>query len=383
MKVVFWLFMSLDRHSTSGHLILAMIEQVIKRGNQVTVIHLNKLHDLKADVVNVAFNQPNKSNFAKRYFCELKYLSDSSKQLSSDADAVFIQSNIIAGFAVRKARKKCRNARITYNVQDGYPQDVMYAGKIGQYNPIYLSMVSVQKYAYKNSDSVITISEDMKDLICESNIPPEKVEVIYNWSYRDELFDKSCISPKIAKLFDNHFFNVVYAGNIGLFQNVGVVVDVAEKLKNNNEIKFHIFGNGIYKDNLQKRANKNEINNLIFHPIQPHELAPSIYASASINIIPLGKNQYRAALPSKTATCFACQNPIIFVIGKESKFGQKVNKETGCPLLDCDDVDGVVKSILEIKESGSTVNTADFYLEHCSITKNSLRYAMIILGEIK
>ena len=220
----------------------------------------------------------------------------------------------------------------------------------------------------------------MKDLIIEAGAPKEKVSVIYNWSYQDELFSKKEISSTIADMFDKEKFNVVYAGNIGLFQNVDVVVDAAERLKDHKDIWFHIFGSGMYKEKLEKRANESGICNITFHPVQPHELAPSIYASASVNLIPLGKNQVRAALPSKTATCLACQQPIIFIIGSNSKFGRTVNKATNCPILDCDDIDGLVQNIIDIKEGKLDIRTGDFFLQNCSISKNSLQYAQIITG---
>ena len=389
MKVLFWLNIGLDRRSTSGHLLLAMIEQVKKQGNDVFVIHkdtggddkgiIARLEELEIKRIVFPFIQPQKSNFAKRYYAELKYIEQSGK-IEDNIDAIFIQSNIAAGFSVRIARKRCPKAKITYNVQDVYPQDVMYAGKIGGNNPIYKGMLFVQKYAYQHADEIITISEDMKDLIVEAGAPEEKVTVIYNWSYQDELFDRKKISPIIADLFDKDKFNVVYAGNIGLFQNVDIVVDAAEKLKERKDIWFHIFGSGLYKEKLEKRASESGIVNISFHPVQPHELAPSIYASASVNLIPLGKNQVRAALPSKTATCLACQQPIIFIIGANSKFGKTVREATNCPVLDCDDIDGLVQSIVCIKERKIEIKTGEFYLQNCSISKNSLQYAQIITG---
>ena len=391
MKVLFWINIGLDRHSTSGHLLMAMMEQVRNLGYEVDVIHkntdgddpslLNKIKDMGIGSITVPFVAAARGNFAKRYFNEVSYIRDSSRLIKDGYQAIFIQSNIAAGFSVKYAKKRCPSARIVYNVQDVYPQDVMYAGKIGEGNPIYKGMMFVQTSAYRKADRIITISEDMKDLVVEAGADSNKVDVIYNWSYQDSLIGQEDVSPVIADMLDQHYFNVVYAGNIGLFQNVDVVVDVAERLKDNKEIWFHVFGSGLFKEKLEQRAKENGISNITFHPIQPHDLAPSIYASASINLIPLGKNQYRAALPSKTATCLACQKPIIFIIGKESKYGKVITRETNCPVLDCDDVEGVVDSIIKIKNGEIITNTGDFFLENCSITKNSMRYARIITGK--
>lgn len=390
MRVLFWLNIGLDRHSTSGHLLLAMIEKVKCMGNDVQVLHkntggqekdlLDKLNSLKVECVGIPFIQPPKSNFAKRYLAELDYIRKSSKYLK-DFDAVFIQSNIAAGFSVCCVRLKRPKTRITYNVQDVYPQDVMYAGKIGSNNIAYKVMLGIQRFAYKHSDAIITISEDMKNLIIGAGAPKEKVFVIYNWSYQDVPFNEMDIKPSVKSFFDKDYFNVVYAGNIGLFQNVSIVIDAAEMLSNDKGIMFHIFGEGLYKEQLKKRTMDKQLNNVIFHPLQPHESAPSIYASASVNLIPLGKDQYKASLPSKTATCLACQKPIVFTIGEDSLFGKMVHQETNCPVLNYDDVKGLVSTILDIKAGNIQMNTRGFFEEHCSIEKNSMEYARIIVGK--
>ena len=388
MKVLFWLNIGLGGHSTSGHLLTAIMEQVSMLGHEVHVLQkdngsnepLLPEHLEKAGVTTTAvpFRAAPKANFAKRYLAELKYIRESARLIGKDYAAIFIQSNIAAGFSVREAERRNPKAKIIYNVQDVYPQDVFYAGKIGRNNPAYIAMRVVQRYAYRHADEIITISEDMKDLIVAEGADAARTMVIYNWSYRDSLFEQEEISPEVSKLFDQSLFNVVYAGNIGLFQNVDVVVDAAADLKQHKDIQFHIFGDGLYKEKLRERAERENIDNIKFHPIQPHELAPSVYASASVNLIPLGKNQFRAALPSKTATCLACQRPIIFAIGKESKYGQKVSSETGCPLVECSDHKALANAILEIKEHRITVKTGQFFLDNCSITRNSRLYAQRI-----
>ena len=90
------------------------------------------------------------------------------------------------------------------------------------------------------------------------------------------------------------------------------------------------------------------------------------------------KDVYRTALPSKTATCLACQKPIIFAIGKDSVFGKMVFEETGCPVVDPDDIDEVVKAIKSIKLGECCPKTNKLFLEHFKRSENSKMYAEII-----
>ena len=69
------------------------------------------------------------------------------------------------------------------------------------------------------------------------------------------------------------------------------------------------------------------------------------------------------------------------MIGEKSKFGQKLKKETNCPLLNSEDIDLLVNNILKIKNKEIETATKNYYLTNFSVTKNSFEYAKIITGD--
>ena len=183
-------------------------------------------------------------------------------------------------------------------------------------------------------------------------------------------------------MFNKEFFNVVYAGNIGVMQNVDILIEAAKLMKDDKSTWFHIIGNGVYKEKLEARAKTYGISNISFWPMQPSEMAPLIYCAADVNIIPLVKGIYKTALPSKTATCMACEKPIIFAIGTESKTGQKITKETGCPVVEADHAEGLAEAIRSIRDGKHQYQTAAFFKEHMGKTVNSDKYAEIITRRV-
>ena len=217
----------------------------------------------------------------------------------------------------------------------------------------------------------------MKDTLVEDGAPAEKIEVVYNWSYQDELYENLDLAP-VSHMFDKNNFNVVYAGNIGVMQNVDILIEAAKLMKDDRSVWFHIIGNGVYKEKLETRAKEYGITNISFWAMQPPEMAPLIYSVADVNVIPLVKDVYRTALPSKTATCLGCQKPIIFAIGRDSKFGQKAVKEAGCVVVEADKPEDLVVAIQKLKTGESGNKNREFFLRMCSITKNSMMYAELI-----
>lgn len=387
MRVLFFLSIGLTKRATSCHLLTAIIQAVCKEGHSVHVIQKQsdgefpaELTTLPVTVDTVPFQPVDKGNFIARYLNELKYVREAGKRIQGSYDAVFIQSTTVAGFAVREVRKRLPKAVITFNVQDIFPYNLACTGSLKRSSPIFKILASIQRYGYKHSDHVITISEDMKDTLVEDGTPSEKIEVIYNWSYQDEPYENVDLTP-VSYLFDKRYFNIVYAGNIGVMQNVDILIEAAKLMKDDEKYWFHIIGNGVYKEKLEARAKEYGIKNITFWPMQPPELAPVIYSAADVNVIPLVKDVYRTALPSKTATCMACGKPIIFAIGRDSQFGQRVEKEAGCVVVDSDDSVALAKFLKNSKPQQSNMEAEKrFFLKNLIIRNNTSKYIHIITG---
>ena len=94
----------------------------------------------------------------------------------------------------------------------------------------------------------------------------------------------------------------------------------------------------------------------------------------------LAKNIYRTALPSKTATCLACQKPIIFCFDKKSKFGKWMETEAGCPVVGCDDAEALCEVIMKIKCHKYKNMTCKVFTKYFKKKKNSLIYTEVILN---
>lgn len=390
MNVLCWLFSGFDRHITSEHLLTAVIAALCDAGHSVHVIQKDtggplpslpqSLSSYPVTTQAVPFKAADKGNLVARYLADLKYIQSCKKHIDKDYDAVFIQSTTVGGFAVQAVRSRLKNAIVTFNVQDIFPYNAAFSGKIKRDSLAFKVLAGIQRYGYRQSDHIITISEDMKNTLVEDGTNASKIEVVYNWSYQDGLYDRDKLDfSAVAHMFCKDYFNVVYAGNIGVMQNVDLLIEAAKRMKGEQTVWFHIIGNGVYKDTLEAKTKEYGIKNISFWPMQPPELAPVIYSAADVNVIPLEKEIYKTALPSKTATCLACQKPIIFAIGKESEFGRWMEEKNGCALIDSNDAAGLCEKIKELQRQPAKCITQECYQAHFSRTENSEKYAALIV----
>lgn len=390
MRILMWLSIGLDRRTPSEHLLTAIVEALYEKGHTVHILQKSSGGDkpslpenmarLGVTTTCVSQNQAGKSNFVGRYMADLQYVMKCRKYLKTlEFDRVFMQSSNVAGVQSATLRQLHRNVPLTFNVQDIFPENAVYSHTMKKNSMPYRVLSAIQKKAYRDADRIITISEDMKDQLLELGVDEDKISVIYNWSYQDEVYDpEQTTSEVVDRLMPEDDFNVVYAGNIGLMQNVEIVVETAAKMKNEPRIRFHIFGDGLYRKKLEVRTQELGLANVVFHDMLPAEHAPALYCKADVNIIPLAENIYRTALPSKIATCLACQKPIILAIGEKSRFGHVLSKKTGCKITGSNDAEGMAKAILSIYEEKNELSVKEIFSQAFRLSANSAAYAQII-----
>ena len=392
MRILFWLSIGLDRRTPSEHLLTAMIEALYKRGHTVHILQKDtggeieglypKLENLGVTTTKIPMTAVAHGNLVSRYLSDLSYVKKCDEWIKQNKnyDRVFLQSSNVAGFQMWVLKKRMKTVRTVFNVQDMFPENAVYSGKIKKNSLPYIFFSRTQKYAYDKAAEIITISEDIKTELESNGVNGSKIKVVYNWSYQDKPFERSLsMDSDIRKLLPQNKFNVVYAGNIGIMQNVEVVIEAARKSED-PDVLFHIFGDGAYKQKLIEKAS--DLNNVDFWPMQPVDKAPALYACADVNIIPLAQNIYRTALPSKTATCMAVYTPLILCIGTESLFAQRAKRETNCPIVDCSDDKGLRRAIEKIKSKEIVCHTEEFFLDNMEMSVNSMVYAKSIEADV-
>lgn len=239
-----------------------------------------------------------------------------------NVEVLFEDVSYSSFWAVKAAKMK--GIKVVAMLQDVWPDNAVQSHLISEGSFLYKYFEMWQKSVYKNADKLICISDDMKDFIVSKGVDADKIEVIYNWGYSDDVVDIPWEENEFVKKYNlsRDKFYAVYAGNIGKMQNVEIVVNAAKELQDREDIHFLIVGDGAKRDVIEKMASG--LNNVTMLPMQPSELATHIYSAAGVNIIPLVAGGTKTAMPSKTGVVLSCGKPVIFTFGSESRFASMV-----------------------------------------------------------
>ena len=135
-------------------------------------------------------------------------------------------------------------------------------------------------------------------------------------------------------------FTVLYSGNIGLAQDLKIIIKSAKILKD-HDIFFKFIGEGVCRTEIESLA-KPFMNKIDFHNPMPRKELIKHIKKASLCIVPLkDKKIFRSALPSKMFEYMACGKPVIVSVRgdaekivNDSKAGIVIEPENAKSLSD-------------------------------------------------
>lgn len=203
----------------------------------------------------------------------------------------------------------------------------------------------------RSFDTVVTISFKMRDKLRQKGVKPEKMVVIRNWVDTNDIHPMMGPSPLRAEygIADDSFV-VLYAGNVGVKQGLGLIPDIAETLKAHRDITFVIAGEGPEKNDLQARCR--EMDNVRFLPLQPKERLCALLSMADLHLLPQMKDIADLVLPSKLGGMLASGRACAVMADPGTELFEFLNGSA--VLIPSGDVDQCASAILRVKRKDVT-----------------------------
>ena len=201
-----------------------------------------------------------------------------------------------------------------YNVQDIFPDSLVGTGLTHEGSLIWKIGRIVDKITYRYADKIIVISEDFKKNIMAKGVPEDKIVVIYNWVDQNKVVD---VPREENKLFDVYGlerskFYITYNGNIGLTQNMDMLLDVAKELQEEYEdIHFVLVGNGAYLDEVKRKVADQQLENVHLLPFQPYEDISHVFSLGDASLVISKPGVGANSVPSKTWSIMSASRPVL------------------------------------------------------------------------
>ena len=237
-------------------------------------------------------------------------------------------------------------------VRDLWPLSIVEYNNISEKNPIIVALYMLEKHIYKKANALVFTmpggGDYIKDKGWEKQVSLDKVFNINNGIDVEEQQRQAKENAFSDPDLDDDSFKVIYCGSIRKVNNVGKLVEAAELLKEDKDVKFLIYGDGTQKAELETYCMENNISNVIFKGYVDKKYIPYICSKAGVNIISVkqtGVSKYGVSW-NKLFDYMNAGKPIISTV----KVNYDLIEANECG-ISCEDQDAktIADAIVEIK----------------------------------
>lgn len=213
----------------------------------------------------------------------------------------------LAGYVVSLMKRR----PFVFEVRDLWPKQIIDLGAVK--SRFVIGLLSwAELFLYRRAKAIVTVAPATCGEIAARGIPAEKLFTVTN-AINERFFKPQ---DRMTALRQNYGWGndivVMYIGTHGLSQGLTTIVDVAELLKERQDLRFVFVGQGAEREMLMELAHSKKLANVQFLPMQTKEKMPDFYASADICLVPLKKRDYFLYnIPSKMFEIMACARPMV------------------------------------------------------------------------
>jgi len=320
---------------------------LVRRGNQVTVVtpfpyhptwvvpekyrwklyQIEKLNEIKL-IRTYVYASPNKT-FTTRVLNNISIMISTcfGAFAAKEYDVALVISPPLLMGITAYIVKRFKGTPFVLSIQDLYPETAIELGMLKNRYLISLSK-KMEKFLYQKSDQIAVISDGFKKNLMSKSVESSKIKVIPNW------VDLGFITPAPR---DNHIraeyemedkFMVLFAGTMGLAQDLETIIEAAKLVQDTDDILFVLVGHGVAEEKLMNMCREYSLENVKFIPIQPRERIPAFLAAADICLATLkSKPLFNITIPCKIYEIMSAGRSIILGVDGDAK---KLVKEANC-----------------------------------------------------
>lgn len=268
-----------------------MAQRLLKQGNQVTMVcgsygggETGLISDFikgrregivdGIHIVEFDLAYSNTDGLVKRAGTFLKFAIKSiSIALTYKYDVVFATTTPLTAGIPGIFARWLRGKPFVFEVRDLWPELPKEMGVIK--NPLVLTAMSILEWcSYRSAHRCIGLSPGIVEGIKKRGVKASKVAIVPNGC--DFTIFADDVAPWRPDGVEDTDLMAVFTGTHGLANGLDAALNAAKELKirGRNDIKLVLVGQGKLKKDLQARANREDLDNVIFHsPVNKSKLA--------------------------------------------------------------------------------------------------------------
>jgi glycosyltransferase involved in cell wall biosynthesis len=231
-------------------------------------------------------------------------------RLAGPADVVLAETPPLFTAAAAVAYSRLIGARLVLRVSDRWPESAVQLGAL-RGRRVIAAAEALERWCYRHAAAVVVPTERLRDEL--EHVPEARGKVHrLGPSVDTERFTAAPLRDR-----RNGSLTVLYAGTVGLAQNVATLVEAARKAGDGVEV--WIAGDGAEGPALRARLKEAPLGNVHLLGTVPHEEVAGLYEQADVAAVLLRDRPIsEGALPTKMFEAMAKGRPLVLSARGES-----------------------------------------------------------------
>ncbi|MEZ9713361.1 glycosyltransferase family 4 protein [Vibrio cyclitrophicus] len=251
-----------------------------------------------------------------------------------------------AGWALSAIRRK----PFVFELRDIWPASITAVGAMKDSKAIRL-LEKIEMFLYRRADSIVSVTHAFKKELIERGVDGKKIEVVLNGvdltKYEPSLSKDTYLAKKYGL---EGKFVAGYIGTHGMAHGLEHIVDVAERLQSNDDIRIVFAGGGAARQKVVDLVEKKQLKNVVLIDRQPKEVMPKLWSLCDVSLVPLvNSDLFKTVIPSKIFECMGMGIPTIMSVPEGE--ATAIIRETNSGLIvESESVDQITAAILKLHE---------------------------------
>ena len=239
---------------------------------------------------------------------------------------------------------RLRRCPMIFNIQDVFPDAAVETGAITDTRVIAAARW-LERISYARADAVVVLSDDLRRNVASKVRARDaaKVRVIPNFVDADAIRPSDRMTALRRELGIDDRPVVMYAGNVGFSQSLGLVLDAARAMP---DVAFVVNGDGSARAALETDARG--LANVIFSGYQPQERVPEVLATADVHVVPLRRGLGSVSVPSKTYSILAAGRCVVAAIDEGTEVTRIIADSAAGVAVPPDDPEAFVEALRHV-----------------------------------
>jgi glycosyltransferase involved in cell wall biosynthesis len=240
-------------------------------------------------------------------------------------------------------------------VYDLYPDLAIALRVLDAASPFAQVFDKLNLAALRQADGVIALGADMQDRLRAKLGTNGHIHVIPNWANGNLLSPQGKQFSAFAcenDLLDKTVF--LYAGNLGLFQDLEVLIEAVEGMDKRSKVRLVFVGDGGKRHLIEAAARRSD--RILLFDYLPYSRLGDLYGAADVGMIAIEPGVEMVNMPSKTYSILASGRPFIAVANGSKELHRLAKLGAG----------------LVVKNDAAAVRTAMRQLHRSSAQRHSM-----------